>query len=362
MTAIRRVAVEERVPADPTAGQAREVAITTERMWCGVVTAPAGEQTPWHHHGDHTTVAYVLEGLKRLEFGPAGEHVVEAEPGDFLLIPRGTVHRESTLPVLGTRTVAFRLGSGPTTIASEAPAAGEPISRIRPEDRVAGDPTAGMVREAAVEGGGVWAGFVRTSAGSVSGWHHHGEHETAIHLLEGAMTVEWEDGSVTLAPGEFCFVPPGIVHRESNPSGVESRAVVVRTGIGPPTTNVDAPGRRGIPELQPGVSSIQATGQKGARAMKEDLKDLKGKMPPEVEEKLDQAVQTFKENHRNPTNLALHGLGYYAILKGVVRFLRHKRFRGLAAIAVGVGLILAGHEIEGTPPFALLKSGNGTVK
>ena len=90
--------------------------------------------------------------------------------------------------------------------------------------------------------------------------------------------------------------------------------------------------------------------------------EIRGKVPPEVEERLEHAVTTFRENHRNPTNLALHGVGYYAIFKGVVRFLfRRKRFTGLVSMAVGVVLILAGHEIEGTPAFASFKSGNGKV-
>lgn len=86
------------------------------------------------------------------------------------------------------------------------------------------------------------------------------------------------------------------------------------------------------------------------------VSELRGKVPPEVEERVEQAVQTFRENHRDPANLALHGVGYYAILKGVVRFLRHKRFRGLFLIGAGVAMLLAGHEIEGTPAFSILRS------
>lgn len=86
------------------------------------------------------------------------------------------------------------------------------------------------------------------------------------------------------------------------------------------------------------------------------------RLSPEVEVRVDQAVQTFRENHRNPTNLALHGIGSYAIAKGILRFLRHKRFRGLTLIAAGVAMLLAGHEIEGTPAFAFLnRSGDGQV-
>ncbi len=92
------------------------------------------------------------------------------------------------------------------------------------------------------------------------------------------------------------------------------------------------------------------------------VSELRGKVPPEVEQRLDQAVQTFRENHRNPTNLALHGVGFFTIAKGVLRFLRHKRFRGLALIGFGVALLLAGNEIEGTPAFAFLnRSGDGRV-
>jgi hypothetical protein len=90
--------------------------------------------------------------------------------------------------------------------------------------------------------------------------------------------------------------------------------------------------------------------------------DLRGKVPPEVEERVEQAVSTFRENHQHPANLALHGVGFYAILKGLARWLRHKRFRGLVLVGVGIGFLLAGHEIEGTPAFAFLdRTGDGKI-
>jgi hypothetical protein len=81
--------------------------------------------------------------------------------------------------------------------------------------------------------------------------------------------------------------------------------------------------------------------------------DLRGKVPPEVEERLDRAVQNFRANHKNTTNLALHGVGYYAIAKGLLRFLGRRKFRGLLMIGIGVAMLIAGHEIEGTPAFSL---------
>lgn len=92
-----------------------------------------------------------------------------------------------------------------------------------------------------------------------------------------------------------------------------------------------------------------------------ELKVFGKRLPPDVEVRVDQAMQTFRENHQNPANLALHGVGYYAILKGALRFLRHKRFRGLFLVGVGIAMLLAGHEIEGTPAFSLMRPGDGKV-
>lgn len=90
------------------------------------------------------------------------------------------------------------------------------------------------------------------------------------------------------------------------------------------------------------------------------IEEFRGKVPPEVEERVEQAVRTFRENHKDPKNLALHAAGYYAILKGIGRFARGKKFRGLSLVSFGVGMLLVGHEIEGTEPFSVFKAaGNG---
>ena len=89
------------------------------------------------------------------------------------------------------------------------------------------------------------------------------------------------------------------------------------------------------------------------------LEELRGKVPPEVEQRVERAVQTFRENHRHPANLALHGAGYYAILKGIVRFFAGKRIRAVAFVLFGIGMLLAGHDIEGTDAFSVLRGSNG---
>jgi uncharacterized RmlC-like cupin family protein len=118
------------------------------------------------------------------------------------------------------------------------------VLRITAEERTEGAPTSGMVREEAVATSGMWAGVARTAAGMVSGWHHHGEHESAIYVLTCSLRMEFGPGGTEVldaAPGDFVYVAPGAVHRESNPTDGEARIVVVRAGSGEPVFNVDGP-------------------------------------------------------------------------------------------------------------------------
>ena len=120
----------------------------------------------------------------------------------------------------------------------------EKVRLIRAEERRPGQSTPGMVREEAFASEGVWAGLVRTEPGMVSGWHHHGEHDTAIYVLSGRFVMESGlNSSQTLEarPGDFLYVPRLAVHRESNPSDQPCAAVIVRAGTGEVVVNVDAP-------------------------------------------------------------------------------------------------------------------------
>ncbi len=118
------------------------------------------------------------------------------------------------------------------------------VRLIAPEERTEGAPTSGMVREEAVATDRMWAGLARTRAGAASGWHHHGEYESTIYVLSGALRMEFGPGGTDIleaGPGDFLYVAPGAVHREINPSGEESQIVVVRSGFGEPVINLDGP-------------------------------------------------------------------------------------------------------------------------
>lgn len=118
------------------------------------------------------------------------------------------------------------------------------VRRIAPEERKEGAATAGMIREEALTTDRTWAGLVRTDAGMVSGWHHHGDYESTIYVLSGTLRMEFGPGGTEVldaSAGDFVYVVAGGIHRESNPSDEDSELVVVRSGSGEPVVNVDGP-------------------------------------------------------------------------------------------------------------------------
>jgi len=104
--------------------------------------------------------------------------------------------------------------------------------------------TPGMAREQAFAEDGRWVGFVRVEPGMVSGWHHHGDHESYLYVVSGRGRFEFGPGGsrmVEAEAGDFLHVPAGLVHRESNPGDDEQTLVVARIGEGPATINLDGP-------------------------------------------------------------------------------------------------------------------------
>ena len=123
-------------------------------------------------------------------------------------------------------------------------AASDPAAHIPIAARVDADPTPGMRRQQAIAVAGMWAGAATTEPHMTSGWHHHGDYDSAIFVIDGALRMEsGPGGSVVFdaQPGDFIHVPKGAIHREGNPTDMPAHIVVVRAGIGPPTVNVDGP-------------------------------------------------------------------------------------------------------------------------
>jgi len=121
------------------------------------------------------------------------------------------------------------------------------IRTVGPDDRTTlpGPPGAPFVREEMFGDGHVWVGMVTTEPGATSPWHHHGEHETYVYILEGEAVVEFgAGGSETMqatADGSLHIIPPGLAHREINTGSTPNRMMVVRVGEGPAVVPLEGP-------------------------------------------------------------------------------------------------------------------------
>ena len=57
-----------------------------------------------------------------MESGPGGSEVIDAEPGDFLHVPQGAIHRESNQGEEESHLIVVRAGRGTPTINVDGPA------------------------------------------------------------------------------------------------------------------------------------------------------------------------------------------------------------------------------------------------
>jgi uncharacterized RmlC-like cupin family protein len=124
MSEVRVIKPGDRTDTAQTAGMTREEAFTGQGFWSGTAAAEPGGESGWHHHGEHDSLAYVARGSFRVESGPGGRRVAEAVAGDFMLIPKGLVHRELNPGEEPSHIVVVRIGSGEPVINVEGPEPG----------------------------------------------------------------------------------------------------------------------------------------------------------------------------------------------------------------------------------------------
>jgi uncharacterized RmlC-like cupin family protein len=87
-------------------------------------------------------------------------------------------------------------------------------------------------------------GLVTTPAGMVSAWHHHGDCETGIYLVQGRARFRWGKGgakSAEVGPGDFLAVAPNAIHMEEALGNEEAVFVVARACSEITVVNVDGP-------------------------------------------------------------------------------------------------------------------------
>lgn len=117
------------------------------------------------------------------------------------------------------------------------------------ERSTAAPQTRGMKREAGVApettgSRNLWMGLVTTPGGMVSGWHHHGDCETGIYLLQGRARFRWGKGgaeSAEVGPGDFLAVAPSAIHMEEALGDEDAVFIVGRACSGVTVVNVQGP-------------------------------------------------------------------------------------------------------------------------
>jgi len=66
--------------------------VNARQLSMNVATIPPGGVAYAHIHVDFEVMLYILAGRVRHEYGPALEHVVDNEAGDFIFIEPGVPH------------------------------------------------------------------------------------------------------------------------------------------------------------------------------------------------------------------------------------------------------------------------------
>ena len=115
---------------------------------------------------------------------------------------------------------------------------------VRAGGGIPAPPTPGMERRTLLERPGAWAGWVRTDPDVAGGWHHHGDHDSYIFVIQGTLHIDYGPGGgerISASAGDFVFNPAGMVHREVTPAGEPVEAFVMRMGSGPTIVNLEGP-------------------------------------------------------------------------------------------------------------------------
>jgi uncharacterized RmlC-like cupin family protein len=80
---------------------------------------------------------------------------------------------------------------------------------------------------------GLWLGTVVLAAGGRTKSHVHTEHESALYMATGEQVEVWTGDRLghceQMHPGDYLYVPPGLLHVAVNRTRVDALFVVART-------------------------------------------------------------------------------------------------------------------------------------
>lgn len=210
------------------------------------------------HYRGGPLYGWVRAGRGRIVYG---ERSVDVTRGDFLYVPADTVHGYDAaaggLEVLavvdggvgvtqvcapgarGTLGAVGNASSGTTR-----PDGDDGVQVVGPDELVPTVESPDLVRETPFPDADVLLMRVRAEGGAAAGWHHHGENVYFGYAVDGPSETEYGLSGERVARievGECFHVPPGLVHRDTNPTDETHTGVIWLCGGEPWVVNVGGP-------------------------------------------------------------------------------------------------------------------------
>ena len=65
--------------------------------------------------------------------------------------------------------------------------------------------------------------------------------------------------------------------------------------------------------------------------------------------------ETFRQNHREPMNLAMHAVGFWLVFRSLKKLFTGHLFKFAVNLGAGLALLVGGHQIEGSDAFAVFR-------
>ncbi len=116
---------DRRVGTGLPAGVIGQEAFHDDRTWVGFLRLEPGATSPWHHHGEYDSYAYVFAGVLRWEHGEGGRDSTMVCAGDVGRMPGWVVHRDVSAGGEDLEMILFRAGRGELTVDVPGPDRGE---------------------------------------------------------------------------------------------------------------------------------------------------------------------------------------------------------------------------------------------
>lgn len=204
-----------------------------------LVLSHIDEESSWHYR-DGAVYGWVRAGRGHVVYD---EQRTSLEAGDFLYVPADTVHRYAGCERLEILAVVdgpdITQVDAPTTIDEAEPGIVGPTGLTPTVD------SPDLIRETPFPDAEVLLMRVRATGGAAAGWHHHGDNVYFGYAVDGPSETEYGPAGEEVARieiGECFHVPPGLVHRDTNPTDEPHTGIIWLCGEEPWVVNVDSPG------------------------------------------------------------------------------------------------------------------------